>query len=273
MTIDAHQHFWKYTPTEFGWIDDTMAVIRRDFLPADLERAIADARVEGVISVQARQSVLETAWLLELADQHDFIHGVVGWVALISRTVVDDIGSFAGSKLKGVRHVLQGEPDEYMSRPEFNNGLAELRYHDLAYDVLIVERQLPAATELVDQHPQQTFVLDHLAKPRIRANAISPWRENLREIARRENVFCKISGMVSEADYAAWTPNQLRPYVDVALEAFGPRRLMFGSDWPVCLVACGYRRWADLVREFISQLAPDEQRCILGETAERAYRL
>ena len=274
MILDAHQHFWKYTRTEYDWIDDAMAVIRRDFLPADLKQTIKDAGVVGVVSVQARQTIEETAWLLDLAGKHDFIRGVVGWVPLISPDIDEHLARFAANKkLKGVRHVLQGEADEYMSRADFNAGIEELRRHDLVYDILIVERQLPAAIALVDRHPNQTFVLDHVAKPRIRENVLDPWRENIRELARRPNVFCKISGVVTEADYRAWTPQQLRPYFDVVLESFGPRRLMFGSDWPVCLVACGYRRWVELVREFIATLSPDEQQNILGDTALRAYAL
>jgi L-fuconolactonase len=273
MTIDAHHHFWKYEPAEYGWIDDEMAVIRRDFLPADLERVTADAGVDGVISVQARQTVEETAWLLELAERHDFIRGVVGWVPLVSGAVNEDLQRFASNrKLKGVRHVLQGESDDYMLRPDFNAGVEKLHRYGLVYDILIAERQLPAAIEFVDRHPAQTFVLDHVAKPRIRENVLSPWREQIRELARRPNVFCKVSGMVTEADYLAWMPAQLRPYVQTVLESFGPGRLMFGSDWPVCLVACGYRRWLDVVKEFIAPLTPAERACILGETAQRVYR-
>ena len=285
MVIDAHHHFWKYTPREYGWIDDGMAVIRRDFLPADLRRATAEAAVEGVVSVQARQTVEETAWLLDLADQHDFIRGVVGWVPLTSPTIEENLARFVGPKLKGVRHVLQGEPDEYMASPEFNRGLAELQNYGLVYDILIVERQLPAAIELFDHHPHQTIVLDHIAKPRIRDNVISPWCQNIRELARRPNVFCKLSGMVTEADYHAWTAEQLKPYVDTVLESFGPNRVMLGSDWPVCLVACGYHRWINIVRDFLAdyfrsgppgapgRMPTDEEREVLGGTAIRAYGL
>ena len=274
MIVDAHQHFWKYDPVQYDWIDEEMAVIRRDFLPADLETAIRDAGVDGVISVQARQTVEETAWLLELAEPHEFVRGVVGWLPIISPRVEDDLERFAShGKLKGIRHVLQGEADEYMLRPDFSAGIEKLARYGLTYDILILERQLPAAIELVDRHPRQTFILDHLAKPRIRENILSPWRHNIRELSRRPNVSCKISGMVTEADYRAWTPAQLRPYVETVLEAFGPARLMFGSDWPVCLVACGYRRWLEVVREFIAALSPAEQRDILVTTATRAYGL
>jgi L-fuconolactonase len=274
MIIDAHHHFWNYTPAEYGWIDDAMAVIRRDFLPADLERAIKDAGVDGVVTVQARQTIEETEWLLDLAEKHDFIRGVVGWVPLISRDIGAHLERFAANKkLKGVRHVLQGEPDEYMSRSDFHNGIYRLRKYGLVYDLLIVERQLPAAIRFRNTFAGQPFVVDHIAKPRIREGVLSPWRENLIELGREQNIYCKLSGMVTEADYHAWTPAQLRPYFETALEAFGPRRLMFGSDWPVCLVACGYRRWLDVMRDFLAELSPTEQSDILGGTAARAYAL
>jgi L-fuconolactonase len=275
MTIDAHHHFWKYDPVEYDWIDDGLSRIRRDFLPEDLQCEIAASGVDGVISVQARQSFEETRWLLDLASQHDFIRGVVGWVPLISPDVAKSLEELtANAKLRSVRHVLQGEADDrYMLRDDFNEGIGKLKQHSLAYDILILERHLPQTIEFVDRHPDQTFILDHIAKPRIRDHELSPWRENIRELARRPNVYCKLSGMVTEADYRCWTRQQLRPYVDVVLESFSPRRLMFGSDWPVCLVACGYSRWVQTVRTFISELSPAEQADIMGETARRAYRI
>jgi L-fuconolactonase len=275
MRIDAHHHFWKYDPVEYDWIDNKMSVIRRDFLPQDLRAAMDTADVDGVVSVQARQSLEETRWLLELAQQHDFIRGVVGWVPLVSPRVGEEIERFAANpKLRAARHVLQGEADErYMLGDDFNAGIRELKPHGLAYDILIFERHLPQTIEFVDRHPEQVFVLDHIAKPRIGANVLSPWRENIRELAKRDNVFCKISGMVTEADYRDWTVGQLRPYVQVVLEAFGPRRLMAGSDWPVCLVACGYRRWWEILESFVAELSPDERQAILGGTAVRAYGL
>lgn len=275
MKIDAHHHFWKYNPTEFGWIDDPMKSLRRDFLPEHLRQEIAATGIDGVISVQARQTIEETRWLLELAAQNDFIKGVVGWVELISQNVHADLRRFsANKKFKAVRHVVQGEPDDnFILRADFNRGVSALREFDLRYDILIFERHLPQTIQFVDHHPQQIFILDHVAKPKIKVNELSPWRENLRELARRENVFCKISGMVTEADFKNWTEAQLRAYFEVALEAFGARRLMFGSDWPVCLVACGYVRWHALVADWISKLSADEQARILGGTAVEAYKL
>ena len=277
MTIDAHHHFWKYDPAEYAWIDDDMSVIRRDFLPPDLKRAIDSAHIDAVVSVQARQSLEETRWLLELAGANPFIAGVVGWAPLVAPTALDDIDALlaiARGKLKSLRHVLQAEPDEnYMLGDRFTRVLRQLARRNLAYDILIHERQLPQTIEFVDRHPNQVFILDHLAKPRIKDWIMSPWREQIRDLARRQNVYAKISGLVTEADYRAWSGEQLRPYVDVALEAFGPRRLMFGSDWPVSLVACGYARWVALVRTFIEKLSPHEQADIMGDTARRAYRL
>ena len=275
MAIDAHHHLWHYSPQQYGWISESMSVLRRDFLPDDLRKETAAAGIDGVISVQARQSLEETDWLLHLADQNGFIRGVVGWVPLVSESVHSDLVRYEGrSKLKAVRHVLQDEPDDnYMLRDDFNRGIAALRDFGLRYDILIFERHLPQAIQLLDRHPKQIFILDHIAKPRIRDGAISPWRENLRELAKRPNVYCKLSGVVTEADHRTWTPQQLRPYMDAALEAFGSRRLMFGSDWPVCLLACGYRRWFQIVKDFAAQLTPDEQARLFGETAIEAYGL
>ena len=247
MRIDSHHHFWKYDPVQYDWIGPEMGLLRRDFLPPDLEKELAASGIGGVVSVQARQKVEETAWLLDLAGENELIKGVVGWVPLVSPTVEADLERFAAhQKFKGVRHVLQGESDDrYMLREDFNAGIRAVGARGLVYDILIFERQLPQAIELVDRHPSQTFVLDHVAKPRIKENVFEPWNRNIRELARRPNVFCKLSGMVTEADWIGWSEDQLRPYVHAVLEAFGPRRLMFGSDWPVCLVASSYAGWME----------------------------
>jgi len=274
MIIDAHHHFWNYDPAAYGWIGDDMRTLRRDFLPRDLEREIRGAGVDGVVSVQARQSLEETEWLLGLARRHDFIQGVVGWVPLAADGVDDVLATLAREpKLKAVRHVLQGEPDEYMRGDGFNRGVAKLRAHGLAYDLLIYARQLPAAIEFVDRHPGQSFVVDHAAKPRIKAGEVEPWRSRLVDLARRPNVYCKLSGMVTEADFAAWTEPSLSPYFEGALAAFGPRRLMFGSDWPVCEAACPYGRWKRIVERFAAGLSADERRRLMGGTAIEAYKL
>ena len=274
-TIDAHHHFWRYDSAEYEWIDDSMSALRRDFLPPDLAVALTAGGVHGAISVQARQTLDETEWLLALASAHDLIVGVVGWVPLASSSVRADLAKLvAHPKLRGVRHVLQGEADpRFFERPDFNAGIGALRDFSLAYDLLIYEHQLPAALAFVDRHPGQVFVLDHAAKPRIRERSVEPWRTHVRDLARRPDVYCKLSGLVTEADTHAWTDADLRPYADTVLEAFGPSRVMFGSDWPVCLVASPYDRWVDAVRGFTAGLTASERAEVLGGTARRAYRL
>jgi L-fuconolactonase len=273
--IDSHHHFWRYDPMQYDWIDESMRAIRRDFLPDDLRRATREAGIDGVVSVQARQSLEETRWLLDLANQHDFIRGAVGWVPLVSPDVKRVLESFAAErKLVGVRHVVQGEPDEdFILRDDFNAGIATLREFGLRYDILIFERHLPQTIRFVDRHPDQIFVLDHLAKPKIRAGQLDPWRRNIAELARRENVYCKVSGMVTEADPFDWTVEQLRPYFDTVLAAFGPDRLMFGSDWPVCLVGVEYDRWANVARGWTERLSASARDRIFGGTAIEAYGL
>jgi len=275
MILDSHHHFWKYNPIEYDWIDGSMKVIRKDFLPENLKTTIQEAGVDGVISVQARQSVEETDWLISMAHQNDFIKGIVGWLPLIQDDMEVYLEKYAGEKaLKGARHVIQGEPDpEFILRKDFNRGVSLLKKYSLVCDILIVERQLPNTIRFVDQHPNQVFVLDHIAKPLIGRKVLSPWKENIMELAKRENVNCKISGMVTEADYQEWTPSQLHPYFEVILEAFGSDRLLFGSDWPVCLVATSYKNWMELVRKNITSLSDTEQLKIMGGNATRLYQL
>jgi L-fuconolactonase len=275
MVIDSHNHFWKYNPADYGWIDESMSIIRRDFLPADLRDPMMAAGVDGTIAVQARQSLEETHWLLNLAAENASIRGVVGWVSLVSEHVRRELETVgADPKLRGVRHVLQGESeDHFMLRDDFNRGVGILKEFGLAYDLLIFERHLPVAGRFVDLHPEQVFILDHLAKPKIKAAEREPWAKHLQELAKRPNVYCKASGIVTEADWQSWTPPGLREYFNIALEAFGPDRIMAGSDWPVCLVACGYKRWWDILREWISALSETEQSKILGDNAVRAYKL
>jgi L-fuconolactonase len=273
--IDSHHHLWRYNPGEYDWINDRMAVLKRDFLPVDLHAAMTERGISGAVSVQARQSLDETWSLLKFADENDFIRAVVGWVPLTDPDLQRLLPTIAEDrKLRGVRHVLQDEPDEnYMLGDDFNRGIEALRPFHLVYDILIHERHLPQSIEFVDRHPEQVFVLDHVAKPRIGEGILSPWRENMLELTRRPNVYCKISGMVTEADWSRWTPADLRPYIDTAIEAFGPRRIMFGSDWPVCLLAASYAAWHDLVATAICELSTDEQARIWSGTAIEAYRL
>jgi L-fuconolactonase len=274
MRIDAHHHFWRYTPAEFDWIDDSMASIRRDFLPSDLAAEIAAAGIDSVVSVQARQTLAETEFLLDNASAHSWIAAVVGWVPLVDPDIADLLARLtANPRLKGVRHVLQAEPDAYMDRPDFNAGIAQLRVAQLTYDILIVHHQLPAAIRLVDRHPDQVFVLDHIAKPPIRSGELQPWARDLTELARRPNVFCKLSGVVTEAEYTSWTYEQILPFMETALEAFTPARLMFGSDWPVCRVATAYVDWVRTVNRFAATLSVAEREAFFHTTAARAYRL
>jgi len=272
MYIDSHHHFWKYDPSEYDWISEEMKIIKTDFLPEDLKKEINQVNIGGVISVQARQSLAETDWLLEQARENDFIKAVTGWLPLSGKNIESVLETYsADPHLKAVRHVLQGEPDGYMIRDDFNRGIRLLSKYRLIYEILIFERQLNEAIKFVRKHPKQIFVIDHIAKPRIRDGQIHPWEKNIKEIAKHQNVYCKLSGLVTETDYKNWSEEQLLPYMEISLEAFGPERLMFGSDWPVCLVACSYTRWANIVRQFISKLSLSEQAKILGLNASGVY--
>lgn len=275
MIVDSHHHFWRYDPVEYGWISDSMRALRRDFLPADLRREVEAAGVDGVVSVQARQTLSETRALLAHARENDFIRGVVGWVPLVDPAVRGTLEELAQDPyLRACRHVLQDEPDdEYMLRRDFNEGVRAVTEAGLVYDILIFERHLPQTLEFVDRHPNQVFVLDHIGKPRIRDGSFGAWRGTVRDLARRTNLYCKISGMVTEADWERWSEAELAPYMDAVLDAFGPRRLMYGSDWPMCLVGVGYARWFELVAGFAARLSGDERERVLGGTAIEAYRL
>jgi L-fuconolactonase len=273
--IDTHHHFWKYSAAEYGWINDEMKTIRRDFLPADLKKTLDDAGVSGAISVQARTTVEESDWLLSMAEKHDFLRGVVGWVPLTESDVEKHLERLAQhKKFKGVRHVIQGEPDDnYILRPDFNAGVKKLLKYKLRYDILIFERHLKPSIRFVDQHPNQMFILDHVAKPKIKERVLSPWREDMIELGKRPNVYCKISGMITEADWKKWSSADLAPYLDTALQAFGPKRLLFGSDWPVMLVAGQYKPWVELVKQTIKRYSAAEQEQILAKNAIEAYGL
>jgi L-fuconolactonase len=274
VKIDAHHHLWRYQPEEYPWITDGMAEIRRHFLPEELGKLLSSQGIAGTVAVQARQTVEETHWLLELAEAHPFIKGVVGWVPLVDRGVEALLAVLRENpRLKGVRHVLQSEPSVFMEGSAFNRGLSAVTTCGLVYDLLVFARQLPAAIELVDRHPQQVFVLDHIAKPIINGPPPAEWRQQIAELARRPLVSCKFSGLVTEVRGGRWTPELLWPYFDVVLDAFGPDRLMFGSDWPVCLVASGYARWFDFVESCVEDLDAREQARILGGTARAVYKL
>jgi L-fuconolactonase len=275
MHIDAHQHFWRYDQGEYGWIDDSMGALRRDFLPADLKPELERAGFQGCVAVQARQTLQETRWLLELAERAPFILGVVGWVDLRSSGVGFELEALAyESKFVGVRHIVQSEPDDrFLLQPEFLCGISILEEFDLAYDILIYAKHLPVAAEFVARFPRQRFVLDHLAKPPIKSGALDPWARGIRELAAFPNVYCKVSGLVTEADWQAWKPEDMRPYLDVAFECFGPNRLMIGSDWPVCTVAAPYSLVMDVVKNYLSKYAAEERNAVLGGNAAKLWRL
>jgi L-fuconolactonase len=274
MRLDAHQHFWCYTPREYGWLEEPLAALRRDFLPADLAPLLQASGIDGTVAVQARQSLEETHWLLELARANSFIRGVVGWVPLGEQQIGRVLDGLATEPLlKGVRHVVQGQPAGFLDAPPFNAGIRELTVRGLTYDLLVFADQLEETIRFVDRHPEQAFVLDHIAKPRVAGAPPAEWRLQLHKLARREHVCCKFSGVVTEVPGLQWTDSLLWPYWDEALAAFGPHRLMFGSDWPVCLAASDYVRWHSFVTGCTAPLSPPEQASVLGGTAARFYQL
>lgn len=273
--IDAHHHLWNYTREDYGWMGVGMEAIRRDFGPEDLKKVLNEGGIDGAVAVQARQSLVETEWLLKLAEANSFMRGVVGWVPLVDAKVERDLAKYAGhKKLKGIRHVLHDEADDfYMLRADFNAGITKLKQHGLVYDILIFEKHLLQTLKFVDMHPNQVFIVDHAAKPRIKDHIVTPWKENMAQLAKRTNVYCKISGMVTEADWKNWQEADLRPYIETVLESFGPKRCMFGSDWPVMLAATDYKRWVNVVQWVIAGLSKAEQERVLGGTAVEAYKL
>ncbi len=275
MRIDAHHHFWRYNSDEYDWIDESMACLRRDFLPADLKPELARAGFDAAIAVQTRQTLEETKWLLELAEASPFIAGVIGWVDLRAPNVRAQLQGLARNpKLLGVRHIVQSDPDDrFLLQPEFLGGIHALEDFDLTYDILIYPRHLAVATEFVQRFPRQLFVLDHLAKPLIKSGSLHPWISGIRDLAQFPNVFCKLSGLVTEADWKSWKPEHMAPYLDVALESFGPERLMIGSDWPVCTVAGSYSQVMNVVIEYLSKYPEHVQKAVLGGTAEKFWKL
>ncbi len=275
MLIDAHHHLWKYNDHDYVWMTGAMQPLRRDFLIPELRSVFEESGVEGSVAVQARQSLAETEWLLHLACECPLVRGVVGWAPLINPRVEEFLDRLSQNpQLKGVRHVLHDETDDfYMLRDDFNRGIDQLLARGLTYDILIFGRHLPQTIQFVDRHPNQIFILDHIAKPRIRERILSPWKESIQELAMRGNVYCKLSGMVTEAEWDSWKRDDLVPYFDVVLSAFGSNRLMFGSDWPVLTLAGSYKRWADTVRSLIAELSADEQESIKSGSAITAYRL
>jgi len=273
LRIDAHHHLWQYDPQEYAWITEEMATIRRSFYEVDLSEALRSAQVDAAIAVQARQSIEETQWLLSCATRTPEIAAVVGWLPLDAENLPELLNKISSPHLTGLRHIVQAEPDGFLDAPAFNHGISQLAPRGLTYDVLIYERQLPEAIRFVDRHPNQPFVLDHAAKPRIAVREFEPWATNMRKLAKRPNICCKLSGLTTEADWHTWNLNILRPYLDICVEAFGVNRLLAGSDWPVCLLATSYSQWWETLHEYFSAFSEDEKQKIFGANAAAFYHL
>lgn len=274
MKIDAHQHFWIYDPARDGWIDDTMKVIQKDFLPADLSAVYKKNDIDGCVSVQADQSEAETGFLLKQAKENTFIKGVVGWVDLLSANVEERLAFFSeNSKFKGVRHIVQGEADDFMLRADFQNGIRTLQKFNLTYDILVFPPQLQAAIELVQKFPDQSFILDHIGKPYIKEGKIENWKRDIETLAMYPNVYCKVSGMCTEADWKFWNEEDLIPYLDVVFNSFGVDRVLYGSDWPVCLLATSFKRQLHLLESYLENFSPVEREKVMGGNAVEFYNL
>jgi len=276
MRIDSHHHFWKYNLDEYEWIDDSMKVIRKDFLPADLQKIMKVNKMEGAVSVQASQTLLETKRLLKYAEENEFIKGVVGWVDLCGKDVEDQLRKFISyEKFVGVRHIVQGEPDiRFLLRPYFMRGIDLLKKYNLTYDILIYPKHLPVAMEFASQFPDQSFVLDHMAKPFIKTSTLEPWRSEIEKLARLPNVYCKVSGMVTEANWSGWQKKDFQPYLEIVYKSFGEDRIMFGSDWPVCLVAASYDQVVDIVTSYFkAKLSDQAMNKLMGLNCINFYKL
>jgi L-fuconolactonase len=272
IRLDAHQHYWCYDRARDTWMTDEMSQLRRDYLPPELEVHLAAHRFDGTVAVQADQSERETLFLLGLAEHYASIRAVVGWIDLCAGDLPQRLREYCEfERFRGVRHIAQAEPDDFLCQEDVVRGIGRLHEFELTYDILIYAHQLPAALALAERLPDQPFVVDHLAKPRIRDGIMRPWAEQMRELAGYPNVWCKVSGLVTEADWQRWRPEELHPYLDVVFEAFGTDRLMFGSDWPVCLLAGSYRQVVELVESYAAHLSPAERDALFGGNAARFY--
>jgi L-fuconolactonase len=273
--IDAHQHFWKFNPVRDSWITDEMSAIQKDFLPDDLTPLLVQNGFDGSVAVQASQSKEETEFLISLAKENDFIKGVVGWIDLQAPDITERLSKYKSfSVVKGFRHVLQGEPQrDLMLNPNFKRGIAALQQNDFTYDILIFPDQLRFSAELVALFPEQKFVIDHLAKPYIKRKEVGEWKSDIEKVAKHQNVYCKISGMVTEADWKTWKNEDFKTYLDVVVNAFGIHRIMFGSDWPVCLVAASYEKMLGIVEDYFFDFSKDEREQFFGLNATRFYNL
>ncbi len=275
LQIDSHQHFWKYDPIRDSWITDDMAVIQRDFFPEDLEPILKNNRIDGCVIVQSDQSEEENHFQLQNSANHNFIKGVVGWVNLLSDKIESRLEYYSQfEKLKGFRHVLQGEPQrDFMLRTDFLNGISLLNKYNFTYDILVFPDQLKFINEMVAKFPEQRFVLDHIAKPYIKDKLLADWDVNIKTLGEFDNVFCKISGMVTETNWNNWQPGEFDPYMDVVVDAFGTDRIMFGSDWPVCKVSATYEEVYGIVKNYFSGYSESEKVKVFGENAIKFYSL
>ena len=272
--IDTHQHFWNYDSKTHDWINEDMKVLRKDFLPADLAPILKENNVEGCIAVQADQTDAETQILIRESHQNAFIKGVVGWVDLNSTEIEATLASYADTKmLKGFRHILQAESKGFMLAPSFKKGIDALAKYNYTYDLLIYANQLKEAKKFISNHSTQPIVIDHLAKPNIKEGEWESWKKDINEIAQYPNVYCKISGMATEANWNSWTMDTLKPYIDTAVEAFGAKRIMFGSDWPVCLLASSYSKWLETLQNYFNTFSIDEQASFFANNAIKFYKL
>lgn len=275
MIIDSHQHFWKYNPVQHSWIDNEMAAIRRDYMPEDFQKIIQENNIEGCIAIQADQTLKETDFLLELASKYSFIKGVIGWVDFRAKTIDEKLEYYSKfPKIKGFRHVVQGESDpNFLLRSKFLEGIAKLEVYGFVYEILVYPPQLGSVLEFIKKFPNIKFIINHVAKPYIKDGFFDGWAVLMTEIAKYPNVYCKLSGMNTEADYKAWTLEQLVPYMEHVLNIFGTDRVIYGSDWPVCLVAGSYKETLEIVTNFIVSLSPTEQLAIIRENAIKFYNL
>ena len=275
MRVDAHQHFWNFNPVRDSWITDDMQVIRRDFLPADLQPLLQQQQIDGCVAVQADQSEDETFFLLGHASANDFIKGVVGWIDLRAENVEERLEYFSRfSKLKGFRHIIQAEPeDDFLLRDDFCRGISFLAKYNFTYDILVFPKHLPYVSKFVKCFPEQSFIIDHLAKPYIKDKKIDEWKKNIQQVAQFPNVYCKLSGMVTETAWNNWTINDFKSYIDIVLESFGTGRVMFGSDWPVCLLAASYKQCCEVLEMNTEYLSASYKNRLWGENAIEFYNL
>ena len=275
MIIDSHQHFWKYNLSRHNWINDNMSVIRKDFMPSDLKSIYVENNIDGCIAIQVDQTINETNFLLDLAKENTFIKGDVGWIDLRAPNINEVLNHYNNfEQIKGFRHIVQDEHDnKFLLRSEFLRGISYLEKYNYVYDILIFPNQLEMTLEFVKKFPNNKFVINHIAKPYIKDNLYEEWAKLISKISNYENVFCKMSGMITEADYKLWTPDQITPYMDLVLKSFGSKRILFGSDWPVCLVAGSYKKVKELVVNFIEKLSENEKANVMGKNAINLYNI